>query len=192
VRQPRAPSQLMRKTLGGSHTVKVTRGRMTFVPDCEPVLLNPSAPFFWLFRDLARRLGDGGWSSSATVYAIGWIGSAVQSRGDTPEECIHRLLDAYEAGHRFSDGTMGLHICDVCRPPVILGERVPHAFAWKGRQAWLRGHGYHLVHNGGALFVCPAMILHYIVDHQYQPPAPFVDAVVKGRILTEGDLAFHS
>lgn len=165
---------------------------MTFVPDCEPVLLDTSAPFSWLFRDLARRLGNGVLSRSATVYAIGWIGDSVHSRGDTPEECIHRLLDAHEAGHWISDGTMGIHICEVCRPPVVLGERVPHAFAWKDRQAWLRGHGYHLVHHGASLFVCPAMILHYIVDHQYQPPATFVDAVLTGRILTESDLAFDS
>jgi hypothetical protein len=36
--------------------------------------------------------------------------------------------------------------------------------------------------------MAPVLILHYIVDHGYNPPEEFIDAVQNGQILTTGDL----
>jgi hypothetical protein len=36
--------------------------------------------------------------------------------------------------------------------------------------------------------MAPALLPHYILDHGYRPPDEFLDAVAKGRILTEEDL----
>jgi hypothetical protein len=161
---------------------------MTFIPDLQKVPHGRETSFL----DMAPVGGRHGYAAippSVTVYTIGWIGDVVESRGETPDECISILLDAYEAGHLFYDGTLGSHTCEVC-PPSLPQRGYHHPFAWKGRQTHLYGHKHHLVWHGRSLFVCPALILHYIVDHQYRPPATFIDAVVRGRILTEDDCEF--
>jgi hypothetical protein len=38
--------------------------------------------------------------------------------------------------------------------------------------------------------MCPALILHYILDHEYKPPEEFIQAVEQGRFLRPDDLEF--
>jgi len=38
--------------------------------------------------------------------------------------------------------------------------------------------------------MCPALILHYILDHHYKPPQVFIQAVIQGVFLEESDLIF--
>ena len=128
------------------------------------------------------RLGYAGFTPGLTAYAVGWIGDVVESTGETPSMCIGALLDAYEAGYLFSDGTLGSHTCEVC-PPTLPQKGYDHPFTWNGRQTTLYGHGHYLVHHGNAIFVTPALVLHYIVNHQYRPPDVFIEAVIKGKIL---------
>ena len=159
---------------------------MTLIPDLQPMMHGPASWFYQAMEPAPVYVGAGTLPSFATLYAIGWLGDRVESRGETPQECIGILLDAYEAGHRFSDGTMGAHTCEVC-PPALPPRGVDYPFAWNGRRTTLYGHGHHLILHGDSLFMCPAMILHYIVHHQYRPPEVFLEAVVQGRILTLAD-----
>ncbi|HEY7028710.1 MAG TPA: hypothetical protein VH438_13940 [Gemmatimonadales bacterium] len=165
------------------------RGRITFIADFQTVPQGRDSLFFRMIDPVAIRSGYAAVVPSVTAYAIGWIGDAVASLGDTPDVCISTLLNAYEAHHIFSDETLGSHSCEVC-PPTLPQRGYYHPFAWKGRQAKLYGHGHYLVRYGRSLFVSPALILHYIVDHQYRPPEAFIEAVVSGRILTKGDCEF--
>jgi len=154
---------------------------MTLIPDLQ-VLRDPIDSSFRVL-DLAPVWFDlAGVPPTARVYAVGWLGDTVESRGGTPEACIRVLLRAYAAGHRFSDGTMGSHTCEVCGP-TLPPRGYHHPFAWNGIRTTLYGHGHHIVVHGQAAFVCPALILHYIVEHQYRPPAQFIDAVLMGHVL---------
>ena len=36
--------------------------------------------------------------------------------------------------------------------------------------------------------MAPALLLHYILGHQYRPPDEFLEAVTQGRFLSENDL----
>jgi len=159
---------------------------MTFIPDLQPVKHDSTN---WVYPDpdpAPIYVGPGALPPFATLLPIGWLGNRVETRGETPEECIRILLDAYEAGHLFSDGSMGVHTCELC-PPISLGSRVSCPVTWNGRQVSLYGHGHYLILHGDSLFICPALILHYILDHQYRPPREFLEAVVKGAILTRAD-----
>ena len=163
---------------------------MAFIPDLQDVRHNLTPVFFRLSDAFAGRDEGASVPPDLIVQTVGWLGDIVESRGATPDECIRILLDAYEAGHRFSDGTMGSHTCEIC-PPTTPQHGYHHPFAWKGRDCTLYGHGHHFVLHGQFLFICPALILHYIVDHQYQPPAVFIDAVVRGEILKKGPSEFY-
>ncbi len=157
---------------------------MAFIPDLE--VLRGSASSLYRITDPAPVWFDyGPVPYYVTVYAIGWLGDSVESRGSTPEPCLGRLFQAYEAGHRFSDCTMGAHTCEICLP-VRSRRGESHAITWKGREISVYGHGHHLVLHGDSLFICPALILHYIVDHHYRPPSVFLEAVLSGRFLIPG------
>jgi hypothetical protein len=162
---------------------------MTFIADFQVVPQGRGSEFFRMRDHLTFREGYAAIARGITAYAIGWLGDAVGSLGDTPEECISTLLDAYGAGHLFSDGSLGSHTCEVC-PPALPQRGYYHPFTWNGRQRTLYGHGHYLVRYGTSIFICPALILHYIVDHRYRPPELFIEAVAGGRILTEGDCEF--
>ncbi len=157
---------------------------MAFIPDLE-VLRGPASAFYRISDPLPVWFDLAAAPPTATVYAIGWLGDTVDTRGNTPEECIGRLLQAYEAGHRFSDGLMGSHTCEIC-PPSVPQHGYHHPFDWNGRRTTLYGHGHHIVLHDHSVFICPALILHYIVDHQYRPPAVFIDAVLRGTFLIPG------
>jgi hypothetical protein len=162
---------------------------MTFIPDLQPLSQGPDSEFFQMIEPSGHRLGYAGFTPGLTAYAVGWIGDTVESIGETPNRCIRALLDAYEAHHLFSDGSLGSHTCEVC-PPTLPQRGYHHPFGWNGRQTTLYGHGHYLVHYGRTIFVSPALVLHYVVNHQYRPPDVFIDAVIKGRILTQADCEF--
>jgi hypothetical protein len=128
---------------------------------------------------ILARLPDG-----LVLSAVGWLGDEVATKGDVSEDCIDRLVEAYEANKKLSDGSMGPHSCEICSAgcdPVV---------QWRDRGIRLYGHGHHLIKLGSTVYMCPVLILHYILDHDYKPPSEFVRAVTEGTFLTVDDL-FH-
>ena len=55
---------------------------------------------------------------------------------------------------------------------------------WKGREREVVGHGHHLILSGKVVYVCPVLILHYILEHGYAPPEEFIAAVTEGTFVT--------
>jgi hypothetical protein len=91
----------------------------------------------------------------------------------------------------FSDASLGWHGCELCTTQTqwYPGGRIGPVIRWKGQELRLYGHGHHLVQHEGRVYLCPALILHYILDHGYRPPEEFIRAVIEGRFLTSDDLA---
>ena len=124
------------------------------------------------------------------LCAVGWLGHEVTASGEVAAECVDLLVDAYDSKLVFSDGTMGWHDCEICtteeqRRP---GGKIGPVVRWRGRELRLYGHGHHLVRLGDVVYMCPVLILHYVLDHGYQPPREFLKAVADGRFLTTNDL----
>ena len=114
------------------------------------------------------------------LFAVGWIEEAGFTTGAVPEECIEVLIAAYPT-KIVADGTRGFHTCTLCE------EELP-SVEWKGHHINVTGYGHYLVHYEKAVYMAPALLLHYILDHQYCPPQNFIDAVAKGKFLTTNDL----
>jgi hypothetical protein len=126
-------------------------------------------------------------------YPVGWLGSSVPTSGPTPDECVERLFDAYAGGLRIPDGSLGWHNCEICTTGAewYPGGQIGPVIRWRGQELRLYGHGHHLVQHEGRVYVCPALILHYILDHGYRPPDEFVRAVTQGRFLTRDPSVAH-
>ncbi len=137
--------------------------------------------------------GFGYLDADETVYAVGWLGDHVTSIGEVSASCIDKLFLAYEQNLVFSDQTDGSHVCEIClgHEPFCLERHVEPIVAWKGRELALWGHGHYLIRYEQAVYMAPALLLHYILDHQYKPPDQFVKAVIEGRFLTADDLVFR-
>jgi hypothetical protein len=96
--------------------------------------------------------------------AVGWLHPDHDfSRGETPPEFLAKLKrlvatrsDSIKALHWGAKG--GFHSCEFCGGAHASGTfGVPH---------------------GADLFYVPEMIAHYVEEHEYQPPADFVAAVL--------------
>ena len=106
---------------------------------------------------------------------------------------MDQLLAAYEAKAIFPDGTAGWHDCEICPGPEAWysGGEVGPVIRWRGREVRLYGHGHYLLQNGVISYMAPALLLHYILDHGYQPPQVFLEATSIGVFLRPGDLLWE-
>jgi hypothetical protein len=89
------------------------------------------------------------------------------TKGEVPAEFLVRLTE-FAAQSGDSADTLdfgafaGFHTCEFC-----------------GRSHGIGNFG---VPSGDLLFVAPEMIVHYIEQHGYRPPAEFVDAVLRSPL----------
>lgn len=132
---------------------------------------------------LVVKFGDGVLPANLTLRAVGWLESQGFPTGTVPKDCIDALVTALRGGI-FRDGTRGYHSCTLC------GEW-SHEVKWKRRKYAVHGQGHYLVQIGQVVYMAPALLLHYILGHDYRPPNEFLEAVTKGRFLTEEDLVIR-
>ena len=129
---------------------------------------------------LVVKVGDGVLPGGLALRAVGWLERPGFPTGVVPKGCIDALVAALRGGV-FSDGDRGIHSCTLC------GKCLPEV-TWRRRSVALKGHGHYLVRHEQAVYMAPSLLLHYILAHEYRPPDEFLEAVAKGRFLTEDDL----
>src|SRR5262245_14818632 len=145
---------------------------------------HPPSPYDWpaVIEVPGGDVAFGWLPEGCELQAVGWLDhSEPHPKGSVPDACIDALFEARQTGKVICDGTKGASFCEVCqakRPTV----------RWRGREVQLAGYGHHLVRLDDTVYMCPELTLHYIVDHEYQPPAAFVRAVIQGRFLKDSDL----
>jgi hypothetical protein len=102
------------------------------------------------------------------VRAIGWLHpDHPYTKGEVPAEFLS-LLKEFTARSSVSAETLyfgafgGFHTCEFC-----------------GRAHGIGNFG---VPRGDLLFVAPEMVVHYIEEHGYSPPAEFIEAVLRSPL----------
>ena len=101
------------------------------------------------------------------VLAIGWLdGKHPFARAPIDAELVRRLRQLALTNRVLK--MRGVHRCEIC-----------------GQEWWrdddplgVLGHAEIWVPRDGGFFAAPDLLIHYIEDHQYAPPAAFVDAVL--------------
>jgi hypothetical protein len=91
---------------------------------------------------------------------IGWIDHAYPyPTGVTPPTCIEKLhLFRHYIVH---NNYFGVYQCSLCHTHANSGE-------------------FRVFGQGEIVYATPTMIIHYMTQHQYQPPLAFVEAVMHG------------
>lgn len=139
---------------------------------------HPPSPYEFPVHIL--NVGDVYLPAELQLYAIGWIEEAGFTTAEVPDEFVEALIAAYPS-KIIPDGTRGWHTCTLCSVEMPKVE-------WKGKEIDVTGYGHYLVRYEEAVYMAPALLLHYVLDHNYCPPQVFIDAVIDGKFLTTDDL----
>lgn len=110
---------------------------------------------------------------------VGWLSKDhTFSRGSVPYQFASEL-------HRLTQSPVNLcrghHVCELCQPPAdVLTADKEYYWVWAmGRS----GNGeVHVLSASGIIYAAPTLIWHYVIEHQYQPPQEFIDAVLFHKV----------
>jgi hypothetical protein len=106
---------------------------------------------------------------------VGWLASPYPfRRGPVAYQFAARLFHLADKPVRLM---RGLHYCDFCKPPQDIIDQDPsYMDVWEMNRC---GSGeIRVKHSNGVCYSAPTLIWHYIVEHQYQPPQQFIDALI--------------
>jgi hypothetical protein len=101
---------------------------------------------------------------------IGWLDSEHSfERGTVPEPLLAKFRKLCAARVNL---TRGFHLCELCESPV---RGVPAAC--EGGEIKLGCAEVRVGGLDGIVYVAPDLVLHYMTDHRYLPPAEFLEAL---------------
>jgi hypothetical protein len=113
------------------------------------------------------------------MLSVGWLAMGQPfRRGAVPLAFAHELTILARDPVNLS---RGCHVCEFCKPPLDVIALCPkYHDVW---EMFRSGNGeIHVRGASGAVYCAPALIVHYVSEHQYQPPQEFVDAVIHQRM----------
>jgi hypothetical protein len=121
--------------------------------------------------------------------AVGWLERGHPfPTGSAPEGFVERLgrlcRDERRAAMR------GFHLCDLGGHPAPSADQdpdipLPTRVDVDGTSVLLGSAEVRVVAADGTWLAAPSLVHHYVTDHGYLPPAPFVEAVLAGRVAPE-------
>ena len=109
-----------------------------------------------------------------TVLNVGWLDNAYPyTRGETSPEfqvALQRLCENPVWLH------MGFHRCQFCPREDV--------HTWSSVHLARLGNGQIRVQGADEVwYAAPVMIHHYVKEHQYLPPAPFIETVLRAAVV---------
>lgn len=118
---------------------------------------------------------DGGYVERQPRYRrlnVGWLDAPHPvPTGEVPEWLPDKLLDL--AAGPLVNATRGFHLCTYCDSFDWARLTVPH-----GAGTVSMGHAeLRVPGEGQVVYAAPTLIWHYVSEHGYRPPAPFIDAL---------------
>lgn len=110
--------------------------------------------------------------------AIGWLDEAQPfARGAVSPEFVQRLRQLCRNG---INRTRGFHRCNLCPAQEGGAMRAPTVVRDASGEYFVGSAEIRVTTPSGARYAAPDMIIHYVEEHDYSPPADFVEAVVRG------------
>lgn len=104
---------------------------------------------------------------------VGWLDGAHEfPTGEVPEGVVSALLRL--ALKDMVNRTRGFHRCELCTEPDY-----PVKMEVDGQELALGSAEVRVKGTDGTVYAAPTLIAHYISEHGYRPPAPFVEALLE-------------
>ena len=83
------------------------------------------------------------------------------------EKCLHLVMP-----------TRGRHECQFCDGPIGSGTEVTR----NGKTIWLGSAEIRVEAQDGKVYAAPNLIYHYVLEHDYDPPPEFLDALLSQAV----------
>jgi hypothetical protein len=100
------------------------------------------------------------------IFRVGWLEKSEMFETAEPPECV---VDSLKKQLSFRVlRTRGRFRCHLCKRREYL-ELDEYKQTLGSAQIWIE--------NGQVTYACPDMIIHYIEEHHYKPPAAFLTAL---------------
>ena len=125
------------------------------------------------FEDLTPYAYMRGEPTDPPTLNVGWLAAGHQfARGEVPASFVARLRELVV--HARTRQTRGFHECELC------AEQNPQA-SYDSHNPRLSSAEIRAVGSDGVRYAAPTLIVHYITEHGYAPPASFIEAVLRCR-----------
>jgi len=108
------------------------------------------------------------------AYNAGWLDASVPFPTGEASSAFRQKLLATCRPQYVVRLYRGVHTCQFCPEP-----ETPVYVPWEGERITL-GNGEIRAIGTDVVYAAPTLVYHYVVDHDYQPPQEFVDAVLDG------------
>jgi hypothetical protein len=106
---------------------------------------------------------------------VGWLEREHDfARGDVPDGFVTALLRCAMRPVRMY---RGLHACDLCPTASPVSERVV-TMDFDGREVLLGNGEIRVCGPDGGGYTAPTLVVHYVAEHAYLPPLPFIEGVM--------------
>ncbi len=103
---------------------------------------------------------------------IGWLGRELTfPQGPVAADVVKGLLILAINQENLMRGVHDCDFCDEVSPIEMASER-------SDKPIWLGMGELHVTGSDGTKYSAPSLVIHYIVAHNYRPPAVFQDAVL--------------
>ncbi len=111
---------------------------------------------------------------------IGWLsGKHPFSTGETSQEFRAKLFQ-FCLDENLVQIMRGFHECEICNLSALEWFERRHSIYGAKAEFASIGDGEIRVIGESAIYAAPALIYHYVVDHEYRPPDEFIQAVMTG------------
>jgi hypothetical protein len=126
------------------------------------------------FEDLSDYTFLRGEGERSGTKNIGWLAKGKTFETAVPKEEFIDLLWKY--CKVMVVPTRGFHICELCPPDPdrFKGTHVER----RGEKLFLGTAEIRVFAKNGEIYAAPNLIYHYVYAHHYQPPAPFMTAIL--------------
>lgn len=121
------------------------------------------------YRYLPEAVGTG-------AINIGWLDAQhVFTTGEVSTAFVDKLLRLCRSP---LFRTRGFHRCNLCETASARTVASGMTIATDAGEFVVGGAEIRVVAENGRCFAAPDMVIHYVLAHEYRPPAPFVAAVL--------------
>lgn len=111
------------------------------------------------------------------IVNIGWLDANHEfSKGPV---CDKFLAHLWSYCSKPVQQSKGFHLCELCNTP-----HYPQVAQRDGRQLRLGSAEIRVQGQNGIIYAVPDFIYHYVVEHNYQPPNEFIEAVLSAPLPT--------
>lgn len=123
------------------------------------------------YQDLSKYVGPLN-KNMDDILNVGWLSASEEfPKGKVPKLAIDKLLAVMEARQDVRQ-MRGIYPCPICGKSKIMLQTSTRPILLGMSEIWIPA-------GAGKIYASPSLIIHFIMEHQYQPPQIYIDDLLE-------------